>query len=58
MYILREVTDMKYKEIGENFGKNHTTAMYSIDKAVELMKKQPREKETVEDIIKNLQSDM
>lgn len=56
MYIVREITDMSLEEIGKNFGKNHATVLHSINKVVALMEAQPKEKNVIEDIIKNLQS--
>ena len=32
MYIIREISQMKYKEIGRLFGKDHSTVLYTIDK--------------------------
>lgn len=57
MYIVREITEMSLEEIGKNFGKNHATVLHSINKVDALMKTQPKEKNIIEDIIKNLQSD-
>lgn len=56
MYIVREITDMSLEEIGKNFGKNHATVLHSINKISSLMEAQPKEKNVIEDIIKNLQS--
>ena len=56
MYIARETTDMSYKQIGESFGKDHTTVLYNVKKIENFLIDKPREKEMVEDIIKNLKS--
>ena len=56
MYIARETTEMSYKMIGENFGKDHSTVLYNVNKIEEFLKDKPYEKELVEDIIKNLKS--
>ncbi|HCH28597.1 MAG TPA: chromosomal replication initiator protein DnaA [Ruminococcaceae bacterium] len=56
MYIARETTDMSYKQIGESFGKDHTTVLYNVKKIENFLMDKPREKEMVEDIIKNLKS--
>ena len=56
MYIARETTEMSYKTIGENFGKDHSTVLYNVNKIEEFLKDKPYEKELVEDIIKNLKS--
>lgn len=54
MYIARETTDFSYKEIGEAFGKDHTTVLYNVNRIEEFLKDKPYEKELVDDIIKNL----
>ncbi len=56
-YIIKETTTMSYKEIGlEIGGRDHSTVIYYRDEIVASMKKDPRLKETVEDIIKNIQN--
>lgn len=57
MYIAKETTDMAYQAIGEAFGKNHTTVLYSEKKVKELMREDSHEKMIIEDIIKNLRSE-
>ncbi len=54
MYIARETTELPYNSIGEAFGKNHTTVLYTEKKVKEMMKNDPHEKTVIEDIIKNL----
>ncbi len=56
MFIARETTDLSFKTIGENFGKDHTTVLYNVNKIEEFLKDRPYQKELVEDIIKNLRS--
>lgn len=56
MYILRESTQMVYEEIAEKFGRDHTTVMYNINVVADEMKKNSKEKEIIEDIIKNLKA--
>ncbi len=56
MYISRETTDLSYKQIGECFGKDHTTVLYNVNKIENFLKDKPYQKELVEDIIKNLLS--
>lgn len=57
MYIIREVTDLTYKEIGESFGsKDHTTVIYSVKQVEDRMKKQPDFRANIEDIIKNVRN--
>ena len=57
MYIARETTELSYKAIGESFGKDHATVLYNVQKIEEHLKKNPFDKELVEDIIKNLKRD-
>lgn len=54
MYIARETTQLSFKQIGESFGKDHTTVIYNVNRIEEFLKDKPYEKELVEDIIKNL----
>ncbi len=57
MYIARETTELSYKAIGESFGRDHTTALFSVNKIEDLIKTSPYEKELIEDIIKNLKNE-
>jgi len=54
MYIARKTTDLSFKQIGESFGKDHTTVLYNVNKIETFLKDKPYQKELVEDIIKNL----
>ena len=54
MYIARETTDFSFKEIGEAFGKDHTTVLYNVNRIDEFLRDKPYEKELVDDIIKNI----
>lgn len=57
MYIVREVTQMSYKAIGEEFGgRDHTTVLYTINKVKKLIQKNSKEKDLINDIIKNLEN--
>ena len=56
MYITREITDLSFKSIGESFGKDHTTVLYSVQSIEKFLTDKPYEKELIEDIIKNLKS--
>ena len=56
IYIVRELTHESLEQIGSYFGKDHATVHYSIKKVTDMMRKSPREKETIEDIINNLDS--
>ena len=57
MYIARETTELSYQAIGESFGRDHTTALYSVRKIESFLKERPHEKEIVDDIIRNLKAE-
>ena len=57
MYISRQTTDLSFEDIGESFGKDHTTVLYSNKRIEEFLKDKPYEKELVDDIIKNLKGE-
>ncbi len=57
MYIARETTELSYQAIGESFGRDHTTALYSVRKIEDLIKAKPHEKSIVDDIIRNLKAE-
>lgn len=55
IYITRNLTNLVVKQIGDEFGGRHySTVLHSINHVEELMKKDQKVKETVEDIIKNI----
>ena len=56
MYIARETTGLSFKQIGENFGKDHSTVLYNVRQVEDFIADKPYEKALVEDIIKNLKS--
>ncbi len=56
MYITREITQLTYEEIGEAFGRDHTTVLYNVQTTEKFLQDKPYEKELIEDIIKNLRS--
>ena len=56
MYVIREVTQMPLGDIGSYFGRDHSTVHYATKKVEKILHQVPREKEMVEDIIKNLQA--
>ncbi|MCR4924939.1 MAG: chromosomal replication initiator protein DnaA [Clostridiales bacterium] len=53
-YIISEITDLTLAAIGEEFGKDHTTVLYSINKVKDIMTKNTDFNNTVTDIIKNI----
>lgn len=55
MYIVREITQIPYHEIGREFnGRDHATVVYALQKVENLMKTNKQQKELIEDIIKNI----
>ena len=54
-YIMREVTGMSFEDIGNEFGRDHATMIYSINSVSEQMEKDSKMKSMIEDTIKNLQ---
>ncbi len=55
IYIVRELTHQSLETIGAYFGKDHATIHYSVNKIEEMKKKNPHEREIIEDIMKNLE---
>lgn len=54
-YVIREITQIAMTQIGEELGgRDHSTIVYQIKQAEKNIDKDPRYKETVEDIIKNI----
>ncbi len=56
MYIIREVTGMSMEAIGQEFGRDHSTVVYSLGEMEKYLEKDRRLKETVDDIIKNVRA--
>ena len=54
MYIIRQVTDMPYKKIGKDFGKDHATVLYSCNNIHDLCATDESEAKKIENIMKNL----
>jgi len=55
IFVVRNITGLKQKEIGQKFGGfDHTTVLYGLRKVDALMQKDPSFRDTVNDIIKNL----
>ena len=58
MYIMREVTNLTYEEIGAQFGgKKHSTVIYSIEASESKMEDNPQLKSTVYDIMKSIKDE-
>ncbi len=41
MYLIREVLDLSYPEIGKLFAKHHSTVMYSVEQIIEQRRSNP-----------------
>ncbi len=55
IYIVRSLTPLSMEAIGEEFGNRHySTIIYTTQKVEKLIKTNPKTKEIVEDIIKNI----
>ncbi len=55
-YIVRKVTNMSYEDIGEEFGKHHSTVMYNINQIEEEIEKNTKLSRQVNDIISNVKN--
>ena len=55
IFVVREITQAPYEEIGKEFSnRDHSTITYSLKQVETMMKKEPKQKEIIEDIIKNI----
>ena len=54
MYLMRTHTNLSLKEIGDQFSRNHTTVMSSLDKIEDLLDKKPEMNNTIRDISSNI----
>lgn len=55
IYIVREITGLALTPIGEEFGgRDHSTIVYSLKQIEKVIETNPRQKEIIEDIIKNI----
>ncbi len=55
MYIIREITGMPLKNIGEHFNKNHSTVVHAVTQIESKMEKDSSFRLTVKELIKNLE---
>ncbi|MBQ9517161.1 MAG: chromosomal replication initiator protein DnaA [Eubacterium sp.] len=53
-YIVREVTNISYDDIGKEFNRNHSTVMYNVNKLGETLKQNSALNSQVLDIINNI----
>lgn len=54
MYIIREVTNLTYEQIGAEFGKNYSTVIYSIKEISKLIGSDSKLERKINDIINNV----
>jgi chromosomal replication initiator protein len=55
IYVVREITQISMAAIGEEFGgRDHSTMVYAVQQVEKNMARDPRFKEMVEDIVKNI----
>lgn len=54
MYVIKEVTELTLKDIGQTFGKKHSTVLHSIDMCKQKMTSEPKFKGTVNNIIRDI----
>lgn len=56
MYLIRRLTGLSYQQVGEYFGRNHTTAMHSYKIAQRDMNRSPQLTEDVEHLVSVLET--
>ncbi len=54
MYVVREVTNLSYEDIGKEFGRDHSTAIYAVQQVERNMKTRSDFRNLVNDLIKNI----
>ena len=54
MYVVREVTNLSYEEIGKEFGRDHSTAIYAVQQVARNMKNRSDFRNMITDLIKNI----
>ena len=55
MYVVREITQLPMTSIGEAFGgRDHSTVVYAIQQVEKNIGRDPKTRDTVQDIIKNI----
>ncbi len=57
MYIIREVTNISYEMIGENFNKHHSTVIYNVEQLEADMENNAKLKRKVNDMINNIKEE-
>ena len=54
MYLIRNITGLSTIEIGKIFGRDHTTAMHSLDQVTEKLQADPNYSQAIKDITLNI----
>lgn len=57
MYIIREVTNLTYEQIGNEFNKNYSTVIYSIKEISKNIEKDSKLERKINDIINNVKTE-
>lgn len=57
IFIVKEITKAPYEEIGKEFSnRNHSTIIHSLRQVDYILKKEPKQKEIIDDIIQNIRA--
>lgn len=56
MYIIREVTNLTYEQIGADFGKNYSTVIYNINDISKMIENDSKLERKINDIINNVKT--
>lgn len=56
MYLLREVLNLSYPEIGRLFGKHHSTVLYSVEQIAAQRRKNPNLDATLASFVEQFRS--
>lgn len=56
LYLIRQLTELSLPEIGRFIGQHHTTAMHSIEKIEQQLRKNPAMQNAIDDMTKNIKS--
>lgn len=57
LYMIREITNISYEMIGENFKMHHSTVIYNVEQLIDDMEKDSKLKRRVDDMISNIKDE-
>lgn len=57
LYMIREITNISYEMIGENFKMHHSTVIYNVEQLIDDMEKDSKLKWRVDDMISNIKDE-